>query len=149
MHLFQGGVQNNVIPDEIIAEFDIRLQPTYKPDEFEALVKRWCEEAGPGVTYSFVQKNPQIKGTKIDDSNPFWVAFKNVFSEIGSELKPIIIWGTSDARYLRQLSIPTLGFVPLCNTPSNVHGANECVNKDVFLRGIDIFTKIIPAIANV
>ncbi|EFN75485.1 aminoacylase-1A [Harpegnathos saltator] len=147
--IVKGGLQNNVIPQEITAVIDVRLPPSRDPDEFEAIVKRWCEEAGPGVSYSFVEKNPQVKGTRIDDSNPFWMAFKNVFSEMGSELKPFVLPGTTDARFVRALGIPVLNFAPINNMTMLFHCSNECLNKDVFLKGIEIFTKIIPAIANV
>ncbi|XP_032680891.1 aminoacylase-1-like [Odontomachus brunneus] len=147
--VLKGGVQINVIPVELTAMFDIRLQPQENPDDFEALVKRWCEEAGPGVSYFFCLKSPKIMGTKTDDSNPFWVPFKNVFSEIGSELKQIILMATTDARFLRELGIPVLNFSSINNTKVRAHAANEYLNKDVFLKGIELFTKIIPAIANV
>lgn len=98
-------MQINVIPEELTAMFDIRLQPHDDLDNFEVLVKRWCEEAGPGVSYSFCSKSPKTMETKTDDSNPFWVAFRNVFSEIGSELKQIVLMGTTDARFLREVRI--------------------------------------------
>lgn len=106
MYLFQGGVQNNVIPQEFSAVFDVRLQPIHHPDEFETTVKRWCEEAGPGVTYSIIEANPKIMGTKLD-SNPFWTAFANVFSNIG-QLKTYVLPAATDARFLRQVSIELL-----------------------------------------
>lgn len=96
-------MQVNVVPKEFTATFDIRLRPGDDPDEFEAVVKRWCEEVGPGVSYSFLQKNPKIMGTKIDDSNPFWMAFINVLSKI-NEYKLHVLAGTTDARFLRQVS---------------------------------------------
>lgn len=34
------------------------------------------------------------------------------------------------------------------NTPVLLHDNNEFLNKDVFLRGIEIYMKLIPAIAN-
>lgn len=39
-------------------------------------LNRWCTEAGSGVTLVFNSKAPRIEPTKIDDSNPFWIAFK-------------------------------------------------------------------------
>lgn len=70
-------MQTNVIPAELIACFDIRLAPDVDHDEFEQTIRGWCAEAGSDVTFEFEQKNPKIEVTKTDDSNPWWVAFKN------------------------------------------------------------------------
>jgi len=101
----QGGVQNNVIPAELKATFDIRITPSVDHEELEATIKRWCEEAGPDVTYSFEAKDPKIENTKLDDSNPFWIAFKKTCDEIGVELKIAIFPGGTDSRYIREVSI--------------------------------------------
>lgn len=44
--------------------------------KFEAMVDQWCKEAGSGVFIEYEQKEPQIASTKLDNSNPFWVALK-------------------------------------------------------------------------
>lgn len=40
------------------------------------MVNDWCKEAGSDLWIEFEQKNPKIEVTKLDDSNPWWVAFK-------------------------------------------------------------------------
>lgn len=45
-------------------------------------IKQWCEEAGGQVTIKFIQKDPKVPATKIDDSNPFWVAFESAMKEL-------------------------------------------------------------------
>lgn len=101
----QGGVQTNVIPIDLTAVFDLRLAPTVDHEEFEATIKRWCEEAGPDVTYSFEEKNPKVENTKLDDSNPFWIAFKKTCDEIDVKLEIGIFPGGTDCRYVRGVSI--------------------------------------------
>lgn len=44
-------------------------------------MKRWCREAGDGVELNFEQKDDCIIPTKIDDTNPFWVAFEKVIAD--------------------------------------------------------------------
>lgn len=85
--------------------FDIRLTPSVDHEEFEATIKRWCEEAGPDVTYSFDEKNPRIENTKLDESNPYWIAFKNTCDEIGIDLEVGIFAGGTDGRFVRGVSI--------------------------------------------
>lgn len=100
----QGGIQTNVIPAEFYATFDIRITPSVDHEEFEATIKRWCEEAGPDVTYSFEKKDPKVENTKLDDSNPFWLAFKKCCDEIGVELQIGIFPGGTDSRFVREVS---------------------------------------------
>ncbi|XP_070157695.1 aminoacylase-1 [Polyergus mexicanus] len=143
-----GGVQTNVIPAEFYATFDIRITPSVDHEEFEATIKRWCEEAGPDVTYSFKQKNPKVENTKLDDSNPFWLAFKKCCDEIGVELQIGIFPGGTDSRFVREVGIPSICFSPMNNTKILLHDHDEYLNKDIFLKGVEIYTKIIPAVAS-
>ncbi|XP_011686400.1 PREDICTED: aminoacylase-1 [Wasmannia auropunctata] len=144
-----GGLQTNIIPNELSAIFDIRPTSSVDHEELEATIKRWCEEAGPDVTYSFKQKNPKSKATKLDNSNPYWIAFKKTCDEIGVNLEIGVLPGSADSRFLREVDIPTLCFSPMYNTKIALHDHNEYLNKDIFLKGIEIYTKIIPSVANV
>lgn len=45
-------------------------------------IQKWCKEAGDGVTFEFEQKNPYVEVTKLDASNPFWLAFKAAADEL-------------------------------------------------------------------
>ncbi|KAF2886328.1 hypothetical protein ILUMI_19845 [Ignelater luminosus] len=145
----EGGVQDNVIPSEFVLSFDCRIAITVDLEEFEKTLNKWCEEAGEGVWIEYESKQPQIPVTKLDETNPFWMAFKKSFDYMNLELQPLINPGASDVRYLRAIGIPALGFSPINRTPILAHAHNEYLNKNVFLRGIDIYYKIIPALANV
>ncbi|XP_043678759.1 aminoacylase-1-like isoform X1 [Vespula pensylvanica] len=145
----RGGVQTNVIPSELTAMFDIRLDPSVDHDEFEAMIQKWCKEAGEGVFYTFEQKNPKVENTKLDDTNPFWIAFKNICDNLGITLQIGIFPGGTDSRYVRSVGIPAICFSPMNKTKILLHDHDEYLNKDIFLRGIEIYMKIIPAVANV
>lgn len=58
------------------------------------------------------------------------------------ELVPLICPGATDARYLREVGIPALGFSPMNNTPILLHDNNEFLNESVYLRGIEIYETI-------
>lgn len=49
----------------------------------------------------------------------------------------------TDSRFLRQLGIPALGFSPMNNTEILLHEHNESLHRDVFLKGIDVYTTIL------
>jgi len=98
----QGGVALDIIPTKFNALFDIRLASSVNHEEFEATIKHWCEEAGPDVTYSFKQKKSEVENTKLDDSNPFWIAFRKICHEIGVKLD--IYYGCSN-NFFREVNI--------------------------------------------
>ncbi|XP_076236670.1 aminoacylase-1 [Calliopsis andreniformis] len=145
----KGGVQTNVLPTSLTAIFDLRLDPSVEHENFEEMIKKWCEEAGKNVTYSFEQKNPKIESTKLDDSNPYWLAFKKSCDSLGITLQIGIFPGGTDSRYVREVGIPAIGFSPMNKTKILLHDHDEHLNKDIFLKGIEIYMKIIPAVANV
>lgn len=45
-------------------------------------MRRWCEEAGGEIEMYFRHKEPKAPLTTIDQTNPFWVAFKQVTDEL-------------------------------------------------------------------
>eukprot|EP00048_Salpingoeca_helianthica_P003494 m.67801 g.67801 ORF g.67801 m.67801 type:complete len:81 (+) comp12732_c0_seq2:39-281(+) len=52
-------------------------------------------------------------------------------------------------RYLRRLGVPALGFSPMPHTPVLLHDHNEFLSEAIFLAGIDVYCKIIPALTSV
>ncbi|XP_053612517.1 aminoacylase-1-like [Plodia interpunctella] len=144
-----GGVQSNVVPEKLTAVFDIRLAVTVDHTEFENRIKAWCKDAGEGVTFEFEQRNPYVECTKTDASNPFWTAFKGATDEMGLKLSRRIFPGGTDSRYIRSLGLPAIGFSPMNHTPVLLHDHDEFLKADVYLRGIDIYVKLIAAVANV
>ncbi|XP_032514864.2 aminoacylase-1-like [Danaus plexippus] len=144
-----GGVQSNVVPEKLTVVFDCRLAIHVDHEEFENRIKQWCKEAGEGVTFEFEQKNSPVECTKTDDSNIYWVAFKSVADELNLKLDIRIFPGGTDSRYVRKVGIPAIGFSPMNRTPVLLHDHNEFLDANIFLKGIDIYVKLIPAIANV
>jgi len=145
----EGGIAHNLVPAEIKATFDFRIAPTVDLVKFEAQLKSWCEQAGTGVTYTFIQKSPQQKMTTHDDTSHWWRAFKQACDSFGVEIKTEVFPAATDSRFLRQVGYPAIGFSPIRNTPILLHDHNEFLNEDVFLQGIECYLKVIPALANV
>ncbi|XP_017144301.2 aminoacylase-1 [Drosophila miranda] len=145
----EGGVQSNVVPPLLMVCFDCRLALDVDHQEFEATLQKWCAEAGGGIELTYEQKQPRVLPTPIDASNHFWVAFKKATDNLGLAIKPQIFTGGTDSRYLRQVGIPALGFSPMNNTPVLLHDHDEFLQADTYLRGVQIYQKIISSIANV
>ncbi|KAL1500804.1 hypothetical protein ABEB36_006246 [Hypothenemus hampei] len=145
----KGGVQANVVPPELIFTIDCRNAITVDNAKWEEEIKQWCQEAGKDVWIEWEQKEPQVPITKLDTSNIYWSRLKQTFDDLGLKVKPQIFPGGTDCRHVRSVGIPAIGFSPINNTPVLLHDHNEYLNKDVFLKGIDIYYRIIKDIANI
>uniref|UniRef100_A0AC35GL77 N-acyl-aliphatic-L-amino acid amidohydrolase n=1 Tax=Panagrolaimus sp. PS1159 TaxID=55785 RepID=A0AC35GL77_9BILA len=144
----EGGVQANVVPDEIKAYFDVRVTPSML-DEMDENIKKWCSEAGPDVTYTFLQHGLVKTTTPTTDDDAFWKAFSTTLKQENCKFETEIFIGATDSRYLRELGYRSIGFSPMNNTPILLHDHNEYLDESVFLRGIEIYEKLIPNLANV
>lgn len=145
----QGGVQSNVVPPELIFVIDCRIPVTVDIKKFEETINQWCKEAGEGIFIEYEQKQPQVAVTKLDSSNPFWIAFKQAADKLNLKLKPQIFPGGTDSRYVRSVGLPAIGFSPMNHTPILLHDNDEYLNTNIFLRGIGIYCDLISAVANV
>ncbi|KAM6543388.1 hypothetical protein CsatB_007835 [Cannabis sativa] len=149
------GFVMNMQPSEAEAGFDLRLPPTADPD---LLKKRIAEEWAPAVrnmTYKILEKGPlrDYLGhpllTLTNDSNPWWSVFEESIAAVGGKLsKPEILASTTDARYLRQLGIPVVGFSPMMNTPILLHDHNEFLKDTVYLNGIKVYESIFSTLSS-
>ncbi|CAL9122864.1 unnamed protein product [Musa textilis] len=149
------GFVMNMQPSEAEVGFDVRLPPT---TDLSVLKRRIDEEWAPNIknmTYQLIQKGParDNKGrplaTPTDESNPWWSAFKQAVLASGGKLaKPEILSSTTDARFMRQMGIPALGFSPMANTPILLHDHNEFLMDSVFLKGIKVYEHVIGALSS-
>ncbi|KAG6714752.1 hypothetical protein I3842_05G217600 [Carya illinoinensis] len=145
-----SGFVMNMQPSEAEAGFNIRLPPVADP---ELVRRRIAEEWAPArrnMTYQIIELGPlrdymgRPLTTPTNDSNPWWPIFKQAITAVGGKLaKPEILASTTDARYIRQLGIPVLGFSPMKNTPILLHEHNEFLEDTVYLEGIEVYESII------
>ena len=54
----------------------------------------------------------------------------------------------TDGRYLREAGVPVVGFSPMRRTPALLHCHDEYLPVDVFLEGIRVYERLLPALAN-
>ncbi|XP_055855611.1 aminoacylase-1B-like [Episyrphus balteatus] len=143
-----GGVQSNVVPSLIVAVFDIRIPLNVDDEEFLTMIKTWCEEAGGGIEVYLDLREPKVESTKIDSSNIFWTAFKSAFDELGLKTRELVFPGGTDSRYIRNIGIPALGFSPMNLTTITLHANDEYLKAETYLKGIEIYKKIVQKLAN-
>ena len=147
--LMQGGVQVNVVPDKFVINFDIRITPTTKLQQFEDMLRGWLAEAGSDIELEFLVKFTDQTLTSVDEKDPWFSAMSAAFKKHNLNVKPQIFPAGTDSRYLREVGIPAIGFSPMPNTPVLLHDHNEFLNEDIFLKGINVFVDIIENVANV
>ncbi|KAF5283245.1 hypothetical protein FQR65_LT13987 [Abscondita terminalis] len=145
----EGGTEANVLPSEIRLTIDCRLPPSVSLESWEETLDGWCRDAGAGVWMEHLNKSTESGVTKLDDDNKFWVAFRDAAEELNMNLVTWVLPGGTDSRYLRNVEVPAIGFSPLRFTKFKMHEVDEYLNIDVFLQGIQIYAKLILAIANV
>uniref|UniRef100_A0A146M4Z9 N-acyl-aliphatic-L-amino acid amidohydrolase n=2 Tax=Lygus hesperus TaxID=30085 RepID=A0A146M4Z9_LYGHE len=147
--LVEGGVQNNVVPDCLVMEFDIRLAVKEDPDKLLKWLEEICRKAGEGTTLEFMRKSPQIPPTPLDATNPFWEPYKKTLEKMGHKYIISAFCGGTDSRFLRQQGILALGLTPMKNTPVLLHDNNEYIPEDQFLKGIDLYVEMVKALTEV
>lgn len=80
--MIHGGVQSNVVPPEYKVTSDIRIPLDVDHVEFEKTLRKWCDEISEGIVIEFEQKQPKVPPTKIDKTNPYWVAFEEAINKL-------------------------------------------------------------------
>jgi aminoacylase len=116
--------------------------------EMDALLREWTSEEG--VSFEFTYRTREHAVTSTDRrANPFWAAFEDCMAAQQLRVEAEVFPAGTDSRYLRRKGIPVFGFSPLARTPVLLHDHNERVNADTYMRGIAIYERVIPALANV
>ncbi|KAL0831364.1 hypothetical protein ABMA28_002189 [Loxostege sticticalis] len=149
INMINGGLAANIIPKTFTLVADMRLCPAENATEILSVVNSWAEFAGNGTTVKFLRREMESLATPIDESNPFWVTMKETITQMGYNLVPVVCPATSDMLHVRNAGTPAIGFAPKRRTTPRIHAADEYLNIDIFLQGIDIYFPLIINLANV
>ncbi|KAL4090367.1 hypothetical protein QTP88_025223 [Uroleucon formosanum] len=147
--MINGGCQMNVVPTDLSVTFDIRLAIDIDIKKMKKTVEEWCRNAGPGVHVQFKDNPICVRPTKIDNTNPWWIAFKNECDKMDMKINTSIFPAGTDSKFIRNVGIPCLGFSPMNKTKTLLHDHNEFLNEKTFIRGLDIYYNIIKGLASV
>jgi len=123
--ILQGSDKINVIPSEVSVELDGRLLPGFKPDDLIAELRRIV---GTDVELEVFHFDP---GPAEPDMGLF-DKLAGILSEFDPQGKPVplLLGGTSDARFFTRLGIQTYGYLPTplpedFNFSKTIHAADE------------------------
>jgi aminoacylase len=145
-----GGTGNNIIPTEVWASFDMRIRrkPGWDFTDVVTMLDNIAIEAGPGVSYTFIQKAMEIGETAPNDSNIWWVELQKSCGQLNVTCKPRFLSGATDGRYVRNVGIPVFGINPFSNTENWAHRDNERIHESSFLKGIERYAIIIKGFSS-
>ncbi|GAA0168433.1 hypothetical protein LIER_23150 [Lithospermum erythrorhizon] len=149
------GFVMNMQPSEAEAGFDVRLPPSADAELLKMKIREEWAPSWRNMTYEIVEKAPHrdFVGRRVMTppvaSNPWWLALKQGVEEAGGKLaKPEILASTTDAKYMRQIGLPTFGFSPMKNTPILLHDHNEHLKDTVYLEGIKVYESAIKSLSS-
>ncbi|MHA1710054.1 MAG: M20 family metallopeptidase [Candidatus Baldrarchaeia archaeon] len=119
----RGGTKVNVVPEYAEAEIDVRVPPSVSLEEAISLLRDRIKSMG--VTGVELELMATSEPSYQDVSHPFVNFVRRCVEEVTGRSVPLIMmpWST-DARYIRNLGIPTVMLGPLNESP---HMANEYV----------------------
>jgi len=135
--IVRGGEKVNVIPNEVVLELDGRLLPGYGPNDMVAELRRVM---GGEVELEMVRHDP---GPGEPDMGMFDL-LAGILNEAdpGGVPVPLLLPGTSDARFFSRIGIQSYGFTPM-KLPSDIgfmesaHGADERIPVEAVEFGTD------------
>lgn len=132
----QGGTKLNMVPDYCEAHVDVRLPAGVDIEEVEEKIKMMIEKSGvEGVEYEIEWKN---YGNHTSIDAPIVDAVKRNAEMIWEiEVLPAYQWASSDAKFYRELGIPTLQYGP--SNTEGIHSYNENVDIEDVLNANKIY----------
>jgi succinyl-diaminopimelate desuccinylase len=134
--LISGGAKINMVPDYCEAMVDMRLPIGIKKEAIAAAVQALIAKSGvEGVEAELDFKAPSnytdydaaIVKTLRANAEKVWNA----------TVRPAYQWASSDAKYYRELGIPTIQFGPA--NLAGIHGYNEDVDVEDVTRSAEIY----------
>jgi aminoacylase len=147
-----SGHSMNMIPSSARVGFDIRVPPQMAPADMDAEIDNWLQCDGtdkpcPGLSYKFVHKVEVPDVTARDGS--FAIALEAGLREAGKASRPGVFFASTDARFVRALGVPSVGFSPMDVLPDLLHKHNEYIVPSSYLAGIKVYESVIGHLADV
>ena len=123
--VLHGSDKFNVIPSEVSVELDGRLLPGYKPDDVIAEFHQIIGQEAEFEVLHFDSVPSELDMGLFD-------TLADILCEFDPEGRPLplLLSGTSDARFFSRLGIQTYGFLPMLlpedfNFSQTIHAADE------------------------
>jgi len=109
--IIKGGTKVNMVPEACELDVDVRVPPGFRPEDVLAWVKSKLAEASLGDVSCEVVHSSEPNYTP-PSSRIFGLLRANAREIAGLDVRPIIITGGTDARFLRWRGVPTIHYGP-------------------------------------
>lgn len=136
VHVTGLGGENkpNVVPSEVYAILDCRIQPDVEPQEFIAYLESMVSE---NIRFEVISASTGSI-SPVDDPFFYALARQAVKDEPNSVAGPVVSVGYTDSNYLRPFGAKAYGFVPIALTGEDMegfHGHNEKISVENMHKG--------------
>jgi len=139
----RGGEKTNVIPSAITVELDARILPGFRPEDMIAELRQLI---GDEVELEMQRYDP-------DPGDPDMELFPLLAkilgdADPGSVTVPLLLTGTTDARFFSRLGIQTYGFLPMnlprdFNFSQHIHAADERIPIESLVFGTNAIFRLL------
>jgi acetylornithine deacetylase/succinyl-diaminopimelate desuccinylase-like protein len=141
--IVHGGEKLNVIPSEITVELDARLLPGFGPQD---LIDELRPIIGDETKLEIIRYDPG----PAEPNMGLFSLLADILHEadpLGKSL-PLLMTGTSDARFFSRLGIQTYGFLPMklpadFNFIQTIHAEEERIPEEALTFGADAIYKVL------
>lgn len=105
--LVAGGLKNNIVPDEVTIELDVRIVPGETVADVEQVVRQLLLDLPVTVDVLF-----RTEASHSPVTGPIWPALERAVARAhpGGRAAPTLFTGATDGRHLRAHGIPVYGF---------------------------------------
>ncbi len=134
--MITGGTKINMVPDYCEAMVDMRLPIGIKHEDIRTAVQAMIEKSGVEGVEAELEFKAQSNYTDYDAAI---VKTLHGHAEAiwGAAVRPAYQWASSDAKYYRELGIPTIQFGPA--NLGGIHGYNEDVDVEDVVHSAEIY----------
>ncbi len=144
--IIEGGNKINVITDEVVIKFDVRLLPGQNKDTVNNYLK---DTLGDLMEKVEIINQGDEAGTSDPIDTIFTQSIQNVFSKMAdNEIIPMMLPAVTDSRIFRKIGIKCYGFSILTDKITTKelseypHGDNERIPLDAIYKTTEFFSKL-------
>ena len=147
--MLTAGMKVNVIPNQAVAQVDVRRLPTETRQEIEMRFRNAINDPAVTISPEPGQDMPATEPSAL--TTPLYLAMEKVFAQGKGKtmVVPYMSRGATDGAFLRQKGMAVYG-VPVFlreGGESRAHGNDERISTQNLARGTELLWKIVTAVA--
>lgn len=147
--IFQGGDQVNSIPEQAVADINVRTVPEFDNDVVEKVLDQLIDKqnkAGAKISKETYMSQPSVEAS--GDSDLIKLAQKVAKPYAGEDISSGAIPAVTDASNMLRDKPKDFPFIIFGPGNESVHQVNESIDKQMYLDFIDIYQKLFTQYLN-